>query len=121
MKERLKSFRKSQGLTQGQFGERIGMTDAAISHMESGRTAISEQNIKLICLTFGVCEKWLRAGTGDMLNDEAALSGYEKNLLGFFRDLSSKARRMLVEYAEKLVSDERELRGDQPEAGEKTG
>lgn len=82
---------------------------------------MSDQNIKLICFAFDVNEEWLRTGEGEMLDDEAKLSGYEKNLLGFFRQLSPKARRMLIEYAEKLISDERELRGESPDAGEKAG
>jgi transcriptional regulator with XRE-family HTH domain len=118
MKERLKEFRKSLNLTQGEFGEKIGMTDASISHMESGRTALSEQNIRLICLTFGVNEEWLRYGKGDMIDDEAQLDDKEKRLLVFFRQLSPKALEMLIEYAEKLVSDERTLRGE-AEKGEK--
>jgi hypothetical protein len=80
------------------------MTDASISHMEYGRTALSNQNIQLICLTFGVNEKWLREGKGDMMDDDAQLSNQERQLLAFFRELSPLARKMLIEYAEKLVS-----------------
>ena len=123
MKDRLKEFRKSLGLTQGEFGKKIGMSDVAISHMESGRTAISRQNAQLISLTFGVRQEWLEDGIGEMMDAEAELSDYERRLLEFFRQLSPKARRMLLEYAEKLASDEAELRGEAPEAetGKKTG
>ena len=122
MKDRLKELRKSLGLTQGEFGEKIGMTDASISHMEAGRTAINNQNVNLICLTFGVRQEWFRTGSGEMMEPEANFSDYEKRLLEFFRRLSPKARRMLIEYAEKLADDEAALRGDaQPNAGEKTG
>jgi transcriptional regulator with XRE-family HTH domain len=111
MKERLKQLRKSLGLTQSEFGGKIGMTDAAVSHMESGRTAISKQNIRLICLTFGVREEWLEMGNGEMLDDEALLSEKEKRLLELFRKLSPKAQAMIIEYVEKLLSDEQALRG----------
>ena len=122
MKERLKELRKTLGLTQGEFGKKIGMSDVAISYMESGRTAISRQNSQLICLTFGVRQEWLETGNGDMMEPEAEYSDYEKRLLEFFRRLSPKARRMLIEYAEKLADDEAALRGDaKPDAGEKTG
>jgi transcriptional regulator with XRE-family HTH domain len=112
MKERLKILRKSLGLTQGKFGEKIGMSDVAISHMESGRTALSKQNIRLICLTFGVNEEWLEKGVGDMMDDEALLTEGEKRLLALFRQLSPKARELLIEYAEKLLADEQALRGE---------
>jgi transcriptional regulator with XRE-family HTH domain len=104
MRERLKKLRKTLGLTQGEFGKKIGMSDVAISYMESGRTALSEQNIRLICLTFGARAEWLRDGTGDMMDEEAQLSDYEKRLLGLFRRLSPGAQEAFVEYVEKLVA-----------------
>jgi transcriptional regulator with XRE-family HTH domain len=120
MKDRLKQLRKNLKLTQGEFGKKIGMSDVAISYMESGRTALSRQNIRLICLTFGVREEWLEKGEGDMMDDEAQLSDQERQLLAFFRELSPLARKMLLEYAEKLVSDEKALRGE-AEKGEESG
>jgi transcriptional regulator with XRE-family HTH domain len=123
MKERLKQFRKSLGVTQGEFGKRIGMSDVAISYMESGRTALSDQNMKLICLTFGVNEAWLRDGAGEMMDDESLLSDQERQLLDLFRQLSPKARIIVIEYVEKVISDERALRGEAKtaETGEKAG
>jgi transcriptional regulator with XRE-family HTH domain len=115
MKYRLKQLRKALGLTQREFGEKIGMSDVAISYMESGRTAISKQNIHLICLTFGIREKWLENGSGDMLDDEASLTEYERQILNLYRRLSPLARKMLIEYAEKLLADEQALRGESPE------
>ena len=118
MKERLKELRKFLKLTQGEFGKKIGMSDVAISYMESGRTALSKQNIRLICLTFGVNESWFETGDGDMIDDEAQLSDQERQLMAFFRELSPLARKMLIEYAQKLVSDEKALRG-KSDTGEK--
>jgi len=114
MKERLREIRKALGLSQAEFGKKIGMSNVAVSYMELGRTALSEQNIHLICLTFGVREEWFRSGLGDMLDEEARLSAGEKRLLEVFRQLSPIARRMLIEYGEKLAADERELRGGRP-------
>jgi transcriptional regulator with XRE-family HTH domain len=123
MKDRLKELRKSLGLTQGEFGKKIGMSDVAISHMESGRTAISKQNTLLICSIFKANEEWLETGKGEMMNEAATLSKKGERLLSIFGQLSPRAQNMLIEYAEKLASDEATLRGDtQPgEVGEKTG
>jgi transcriptional regulator with XRE-family HTH domain len=118
MKDRLKHLRKTLKLTQGEFGKKIGMSDVAISYMESGRTALSKQNIRLICLAFRVREEWLEKGEGDMMDDEAQLSDQERQLLAFFRELSPLARKMLLEYAEKLISDEKALR-DKDDSGKK--
>jgi transcriptional regulator with XRE-family HTH domain len=114
MKNRLKKLRKSLGLTQGEFGKKIGMSDVAISYMESGRTALSKQNVYLICLTFGVREEWLEKGEGDMIDDEAALSDWEKRLLDLFRKMSPRAQDLFIGYAKKLIFDEQTLRGETP-------
>jgi len=108
---RLRELRKSLGLTQGEFGKRIGMSDVAISYMESGRTALSNQNLNLICLTFGVNREWLRHGEGEMMNEDALFNEKEKRLLAFFECLSPRAMDMAIEYVEKLVSDEVALHG----------
>jgi transcriptional regulator with XRE-family HTH domain len=111
MKDRLKQFRKSLRLTQREFGEKIGMSDVAISYMESGRTALSEQNIKLICLTFGIREEWLREGKGEMLDDgKDLLSEQEKHLLELFRKLSPRTCDLIIEYIKKVISDEQAIR-----------
>jgi transcriptional regulator with XRE-family HTH domain len=110
MKERLRQIRKALGLSQAEFGKKIGVSNVAISYMESGRTALSEQNVRLICLSFGVREEWFRTGRGQMMDEEAALSAGEKRLLEVFRQLNPATRRMLIEYGEKLLADEEALR-----------
>ena len=87
------------------------MTNSAISAIELGKAPLTEQNIRLICLTFDVNEEWLREGRGEMMDEEALLSDRERRLLDNFRRLTPRACKMLIEYAEKLVSDEQTLRG----------
>ena len=59
---RVKAIRKDQGLTMKQFGARIGISDAAVSQIESGKNGISEQSIIAICKEFNVSEVYLRTG-----------------------------------------------------------
>jgi transcriptional regulator with XRE-family HTH domain len=113
---RIANVRKKLGLTQSQFAEKIGLKFSAISMIELGKAPLTEANIRLICLTFGVREEWLRVGNGEMLNDEALLSERERRLLELFRRLSPQAQQMIIEYAEKLLADERAIRGEPPEA-----
>jgi transcriptional regulator with XRE-family HTH domain len=118
MNKRVIEIRKFKGLTQNEFAEKLGFTQANLSAIELEKIPLTEANIRLICLTFGVNEEWLRFGNGDMMDDEAQLSEKERQLLAFFRQLSPKAREMLIEYAEKLAADEKALRGE-AEKGEK--
>ena len=109
---RISELRKNLKLNQTEFAKKIGVTSQLINMLEAGKTKISETNIRLICLTFGVNETWLRDGTGDMMDEEALYSDREKRLLALFRKLSPRAQDMLIEYAEKLLADEAALRGD---------
>lgn len=65
--QRIKEFRKSLHLNQEEFGKRIGLKNSAVSKMEKDGSTVIDQNIRLICTTFGVSERWLREGAGDML------------------------------------------------------
>lgn len=70
MNTRLKEIRKKLNLTQTAFGEKIGISAAAISDIEKGRRNLTERNISLICEKFSVNETWLRKGTGDLFDLE---------------------------------------------------
>jgi DNA-binding XRE family transcriptional regulator len=81
MIERLRAVRKKLGLNQWDFAKQIGLTQTTISMIEVGSTALTEKNIKLICVTFNVNEHWLRTGQGEMFG---ASSPYLKELMGIF-------------------------------------
>ncbi len=106
----MKKLRKSLGFTQSQFGKTINLTDAMISMIESGKYPLQPGTLKLICLTFGINESWLLTGEGPMKDDEILFSEKYRRLLYIFKQLSPRVQDMLVEYAEKLLSDEQELR-----------
>jgi transcriptional regulator with XRE-family HTH domain len=104
MKYRLVQLRKSLGLTQGEFGRMVNLTDPMISLYESGKRIPNNRVIQLICTTFNIREEWLREGKGRMKDEEAQLSDYEKRLLALFRRLSPGAQEAFIEYVEKLVA-----------------
>ena len=114
MKDRLIQLRKNLGLTQRDLGKAVNLTDPMISLYESGRRIPNNLIIQLICTTFGVREEWLREGEGEMMDEEALLADWETRLLEQFRRLSPRAQELLIEYVEKLLSDERALRGEAP-------
>jgi transcriptional regulator with XRE-family HTH domain len=107
---RIAVLRNHLDMNQSEFARELGVTSTLINKLEAGKTRLTDTNIRLICFTFKVNKEWLRNGTGEMIDDNAQLSDYERQLLQFFRRLSPKARRMLIEYAEKLDSDEKAFR-----------
>lgn len=75
MKDRIKKIRTDNKLSMEKFGNKIGITKASVSRIESGENNPSEQTMILICKEFGINKNWLLTGKGDMYDmpeDETA-------------------------------------------------
>lgn len=66
MNERIKELRSIVGLSQREFGERIGISKTSVSRLEKNERNPSEQTIKSICREFNINYAWLKDGIGDM-------------------------------------------------------
>ena len=66
MKERIKKVRKSEGLTQVEFGERIGVKGNTVTNYETGLRTPTDAVLLSICREFNVNQDWLRTGNGEM-------------------------------------------------------
>lgn len=66
MNTRIKLLRQSQKLNMQQFGDKLGVTQSAISRIEKGDRKLTEQMILSICREFNINEDWLRNGQGEM-------------------------------------------------------
>lgn len=83
-KNQINLLRKKLKLSQEEFGSKLGVGKSAISYIESGRSKLTEQMIKLICNEFNVNEEWLRTGSGEMfeiLTDQQKVMKYTAMLL----------------------------------------
>jgi transcriptional regulator with XRE-family HTH domain len=109
--ERVYIIRKHNKLTQTEFAHKLGLTHATISATEAGKVPITEANLRLICLTFGINEDWLRIGTGEIF----AVGGKEEQmLLDVFRRLSDNGKQDVCEFAEfRLQKEEKEQASQQ--------
>lgn len=65
MNERIKEIRKIKGLTQSEFGAKIGVKGNTVTNYESGMRTPSDAVIFSICREFGVNEQWLLTGKGE--------------------------------------------------------
>jgi len=70
MQTRIRAVRKTNRLTQPEFGAKIGASKDAVANLEYGRVAPSELAILAICRTFHVDYDWLKYGTGEMYADD---------------------------------------------------
>lgn len=66
MNNRIKSIRENASLSTRAFGEKIGISSAGVSKLESGANNPSEQTIRAICSVFGIRRDWLETGEGEM-------------------------------------------------------
>lgn len=92
MKERLKKLRKNLDLTQQAFADKIGMKQNTIAQYEMGRTTPSDAIVFSICREFGVNERWLRNGEGEMF---VKSTPYDKayNRFGYIMENSSPSKK----------------------------
>lgn len=112
--ERVKELRKALGLTQGNFGEKIGLKQAVIGQMEKGSRNLTDRTVLLICEKYSVNEEWLRYGTGEMfvesdstiisqLSSEYGLDAFEKVLIEGFLKMRPEERNVIKSYVRNLL------------------
>lgn len=70
MQHRFLELRKSLGLTQEEFANKLGLTRGAITNVERGLTEPKPHFLSLVANTFNVNEEWLRTGEGEMFRPE---------------------------------------------------
>ena len=85
--ERIKNLRKESGLTQAEFGARIGITFSSVSLLEKGTNNPSEQTIRAICSEFHINRDWLVDGIGEMQVQKPLLPEIIHNLRKYPRAL----------------------------------
>ena len=108
--QRLKDLRKFTGLSQYDFGSRIGLKQGAISKLEQEGGTVVDQNKHIICDKFQVSLHWLETGEGDMftpdspgdifdsLREELNLSDIEEKILRGYFELDERSRKSVTDF-----------------------
>lgn len=100
--ERIRSLRKKRKLTQIGLSEISGISQQAISNIESGRNAPSESTLRMLAAA-------LNCTIDDFYNDkpvkkEIGLSDDERELLHIYRQLNQAGRQLLMESASSYLA-----------------
>ena len=66
MKERIKELRKSLGITQQEFADKLGLKRNTIATYEIGKAVPSDRVVSDLCNKYNVNEEWHRTGEGEM-------------------------------------------------------
>lgn len=111
--ERIKVLRKEKNLSMEDFGSVIGMGKSAVSRIENGVNGTTDQTIRSICREFGVNERWLRTGEGEMFEQtretvldrlaaEYSLDKEQVSVIENFLDLSPQERTLFLTQMRKV-------------------
>lgn len=118
--DRVKEIRKAEGLTLAKFGEKLGVTNMAISNIENGNRSVTGQMLKSICREFGYREEWLRDGIEpkqppkleedelaeyieDLLSTESPTYTLIKSILNVYCKLDDKSRQIADSIIDKII------------------
>ncbi len=72
--KRVRLLRKELNMTQEQLAQRLGVGKAALSMVETGKTAFSNRNRNTIVELFNVNPDWIDRGEGNMFNAQPAVN-----------------------------------------------
>lgn len=104
--DRIKEVRKSIGYTQQKFADELGLKRNTVGGYEIGTVTPSDRTILDVCEKFGVNERWLRTGEGEMMkpvNRDAEIAAFMGDVM---RGESDDFRRRLVAVLSKLDASE---------------
>lgn len=113
--ERIKELRKMLGLSQDAFGKKLGVTGTAVSRIEKGERALTEQMALSICREFRVNYFWLTEGKGEIFTgtpqsvvDEIAedykLDDIDKKIIEKYLELSEEQRQTIKDYLKSIFT-----------------
>ena len=69
---RVKILRQALGMSQTDFGAKIGVTRGVINNLDRGLTYLQDPLLSLICSVFNARREWLETGEGEMFEPEDA-------------------------------------------------
>lgn len=112
--DRFLKVRLSTGLSQTEFGERVGVGRGAIRNIEGRLVAPKDAFLKLVCKEFHIDPDWLFNGEGEMqlgdseiLFEELAkdydLDELDKKIVRVYLELDHDKRMVLKEFLKKIV------------------
>lgn len=116
MNNRLKEIRKTEGMNQHDFAEKLGIGQSTLAMMEVGKRKITERHIKTICSICHVNEEWFRTGAGnpychnkksilEILSEQYHLSDLESKVIFCYLQLDSENRACIKGYVDRLVEE----------------
>src|SRR5215510_12998690 len=99
--KRIRLLRQTLDMSQVEFAKAIYISNGYIAELECEHRRVNDRIIHLSSLTFGVNEKWLKTGEGDMFFKTPG----EKlqRMVGLFNELPPKFQDYVMQQIEQLL------------------
>ena len=102
MNHRIRELRKTPGLTQTEFGKRLGIKQTTVAGYETGGRTPIDAVVSLICRQFQVNEQWLRTGEGEMFASRTREEEISCFVEGVLAEESDSFKKRFIELLAKL-------------------
>lgn len=109
MKDRIKKVRKNFGLTQSDFGARVGVKGNTIGNYETDLRKPSDAVIFSICREFNINEEWLRTGKGEMFISQTRDEKIANFAGQIMNEEDESFKKQLIEVLSELTIEEWEI------------
>ena len=103
MSDRIKAIRKALGLSQREFGERLGVSRDVVSNLEYGRVYPKELTLRHICKLYGVNLHWLQTGEGEMFDVNPDDTAKLQEAISIFQSLRPEFQDYALDQIRKLA------------------
>ena len=104
----IRALRNELGLSQTEFGARLGVSRDVINNIENDRVPLKPALAKLICSQFNVDPDWLETGEGEMFLEKDSVTDLFEFTKNLFLDRNLSWVRCLCEYIAQLTPEEQE-------------
>ncbi|MDR3171818.1 MAG: helix-turn-helix transcriptional regulator [Treponema sp.] len=99
--QRLVAARHALDLTQAEFAKRTKISKSYMGAIELGNRRVNDRIIKIISMTFGVNEVWLKSGQGNMFDN---IEDFKLNqVISTFKKLDSSFQDYLIKQLDILL------------------
>lgn len=103
---RIKAARKALGLTQADFGNKLGLKPNTITSYETGNRTPADAIIISICKEYKVSREWLKTGNGEMFVPATSREEIANFASQIINDENAKFKRRLVLALSQLSDDQ---------------
>jgi len=108
--ERIRQLRQALDMYQTDFSKAIRVSNSYTGEIENGHRTANDRIIRLICLTFGASETWLKTGEGEMFVSSAAEK--RDRILHLFNELNPEFQDFALSVVDRLLLLQNQKPGD---------